>query len=1250
MRNWGWRFISKIGTLVLLGFFLLLISLPNLIDLENFRPQLVEYLQSRIFGEVAVGKLKLTFRHGPGVRVDGIRLLDKSGEQQISVETAIVNFDWQRLFQRRLHLCRVTLVQPRVLVQVDAAISPMAGFLRPMVIRNPETKAEIVKNLSDRSMDPQNGEVTQKESVNFFKAWRFNSDISQALVEIIDGVVIYTDSCFVTSPVTTHLEDLSVLLKWRNSGAPAEFTLAARVVDKKGEGSLKIEGSLSALQWPLRPGEMFLDCQVDAENLNGGNYFPYYQQYVPMRSIGGRLDIDSTYRGTLMGLFRSSGRLVLHQAELDYQQVFDQKLKFKRFLVDYDFRLADSYNTIETLKCAIDADGLKLKGHCLLYEARRGIDGTIEAGVESSEFDPQAISNLLPWKIIPEKIRSYYQTLQKGGRCVVEDAYLKGDYRKIVRLADKDPPPGIVGGRIKGKNLGLELFENGPQLAIGAGTVTLNSDSLKIADLDFAWGGLSGEALNVSLVKLYHDPQIKLGGHLDLELEPLQSSLERFFQNSSESSLNNSLPVTFSGGLLLGELALQGPLLRFSEITWGGIFKGREIALEFPGQPLAITQGMGSFVLTNDRFIIENATCNLASLPLTLQGFLPGPAVWCDGDEDRNLAFELAVSSREFAPEHLDFLLGEQFFVGGVRVGPSPVDLHLVGDLKRFSDLQLEGALHLNWGEVELPFMDRPFERLNCLADFDRESIGFERLVLRRGDSDLTFKGGLTKDGEGSGYTLDGEIVGVRFLVDDFLPLTKAVSEKEIVSESEVGVVSGEDDVAKERDSAEFPALKVKLEGFFKELLLPTGSEVGNPPAQRDPWHFLNDFKFSFSGDPKALVKIEECRWHWGEQRSQISVLGQLQFLEGLHGELELEAQDLDLDKLFDQPELTTVEEEGGEDKDVVQEDDKVKVILLDELTEVVKEDWVDELLSWKETLAGNHLQIRARAQRLGWRQMMLDEIECDCSLDELGINLSKIVARSFGGGLEASAQWYYADDSFVVESKLSEINFEIFNEYLKNPDRGLPMRGGHGSLTLVLDWQGRSLKSWKESLDGQLDFAFHKGRLKKFTLVANICSLLNLSQYAVLRLPEISVDKGVPYQTLLGRGTIVNGVLEVEEFALRGSSFNLLSSGSISLVDDQVDLEIGVQPLQTVDKLLATIPVVGYIMTGDKKTFVVIPMTAKGPFDDIKIETQTVSGLGKKAGGMIQRFFKTPVRLLQMPGKLINKIGAGGDPETDKK
>ncbi len=1128
MHKWGWRLISRIGALALLGFFLLLISLPNLIDLENFRPQLLAYMESRISGEVAVGKLKLTFRNGPGLRVDGIRVFDKSGVQQISVATAIINFDLKRLFKRRFHLCRVTLVQPRVVLQDDTAIFPLVGFLRPAaVLTNPKNKCKTVKVLPERLTDYLGENVGRRESIGFFRAWRFDADVSQALVEIIDGSVVFTDHGLGRSPILTHLEELNSLFEWHKFGAPAEFTLTARVVDKQGDGSLNIEGSLSALRWPLCPDQMFLDCQVDAENLNAATYFPYYQKYVPMRFIGARVDIDSTYRGNLMGLFRSSGRIVLHQAELDYQQVFSQKLKFNHFLVDYDFRLADRYNTIETLKCTIDADGLKLMGHCLLHEARCGIDGTIEAGLEIPEFDPLTVFQLLPWKVMPEKMRSYYQSLQRGGRCVVENAYLKGDYRRIVRLAEKNPPSGVIGGQLKGKNLLFKIADDWPLLAIGDCRAVLESDSLEVSDFDFSWNGLSGEAVNASLRKLYHDPQIKLTAHC-----------------------------------------------------------------------------------------------------------------------------------REFSPEHLDFLLGQQFPVSGVRVGPSPLDLRLTGDLRHFPDLQLQGTLHLDWSDVELPFIEQSFESLNCLADFDWESIDFKHLLLKRGESDLSFKGDLSKSGAGLGYVLNGQITGTRFLVDDFLPLPKTVSGKEVITEPESGTASGGASITEvkseeEKETQRLPGLKVNLEGAIKELLLPADSGPGNTSIQRAPWQSFNDFTFSFSGGPETVVKIKECRWRWGEQESQVSVSGELRSFEGLDGELEVAVKDLDLDALFSRPEP---KDEGVEEEPQagLRNAGKVKVALLNELAQEVKADRVETLLSWKEILARHNLHISARAQSLRWQQMTIDEIECDCSFDALGVNFEKFVGRSFGGDLYASAQWRYDDDYFMVDSELAEINFETLNDYLKNPDRGLPMLGGYGSVNFNLDWQGKSLKSWEESLDGQLDFNFHDGRLKKFTMVANVCSLLNLSQFAALRLPKFSIDQGVPYQTLYGKGTIVDGVLEVEEFALRGPAFNLLSSGLISLVDDWVDLEIGVHPLQTVDKLLATIPVVGYIMTGDKKTFVVIPMTARGPLDDIKIKTQTVSGLGKKAISMIQRFFKTPVRLLRMPGKLLNQVGAkdgsGTAAEIDKK
>lgn len=1264
MRRWGWRFISRIGALALLALFLGLISLPNLIDLENYRPQLLEYLQSRISGEVSLGKLKLTFQHGPGVRIEGIKIVDQSGIQQISIASTIINFDLSHLFRRHIRLSRMTLVQPRILLQVDRGVSPLSGFLRPVTISAAKSSVDSVAPSLDKIVSSDDGKVGPGSAAGFFRYCYFDSNISQALLEIVDGSVVLTDRCFGVSPVVTHLEDLNLLMEWQESGIPTKFTLATRAHDKHEDGSLKIEGTLSSLQWPLEPEKMFLDCQIDAENLNAATYFPYYQKYVPMRFIGARVDIDSNYRGNLMGLFRSQGRIVLHQAELDYQQVFNQKLNFNCFAVDYDFRLADRYNTIETLKCAIDADGFKIKGHCLLHEARRGIDGTIEAGLEIDEFDPSSISYLLPWKILPEKIRNYYQLLQPGSGCVIDNAYLKGDYRQIVRLAGTNPPLGVVGCQINGENLAFKIKDDRPFFTILAANAAFDGKILNIVNLNFDWDGLSGEAVNLSLRELFYEPQIEGAGQFEFNLERLQPSLEKLLAGDHDKWAETLSKISCSG-FLQGDLALKGALANLAGITWGGMLDGHDLAFEFAGEPLTISRGEASFILDRNQIIVEDASFNLACLPLTLQGSLPGPAHWFGGNSGRDLGLDLALKAQDFAPEDLDCLLGDKYSVSGKRIGPSPLELHLSGDCKNLLDLQFQGKLSLDWGDIAVPFMAKSFEHLNCLATFNRERVDFQRLFIEQGDSDLSFKGGLVRDSDDSGYLLHGDVAADRLLVADFIPLLKQSADQKIASkvepeESMSGTVLAakktvnnyvvEKKSSDENQTRKFPPVKVDLDGVFKQLVLPVGTRPGKTQGSRAPWHYLNDFTFSCFSASDAPVIINECRWGWGEQRSQVMVSGQLQYqAKDLDGDLEVVVQDLDLDALLQQPERTQVEqgEAGAEDLSI---DNNVRLALLDELSESVNSDAVKSLLLWKNVLARNNLHLQARAQHLRWQQMTIDEIEGDCILDNSGVYLKKIDGRSFGGGVHALAQWSYADDSFVIKSELTDIDFETFNDYLKNPDRGLPMQGGQGSLNLDLVWQGGSLQGWKESLGGQLNFVFHEGRLKKFTLLANVCSLLNLSQFAALRLPEISVDQGVPYQTLSGQGKIVDGVLEVDDFAMRGTAVNILCDGVISLVDEQVDLNIGVQPLQTVDKLLATIPVVGYIITGDQKTFVVIPMSVSGPFDDIKIKTHTVAGLGKKAGGMIQRFFKTPVRLLQMPGKLLGRAGSEGSAEKLQK
>ena len=1192
-----WRWLARLGGALLLGFFLLVISLPNLLDLDNYRPQLLAYLRSQLVGEVRVGKLGLTYQHGPGLRIDGVKIFDKSGTQHLLVTTVIINFDIRYLLRQRLHLARLTLVRPDIVLHIDRSLSTLTNFLRS-----------------------SSGNVDDNKSGPLVAGWSIDPEISGAQVDIIDGAVEFTDDCFGMSAMTTRIKHLNSSFSWHETEAQTKFALTSTVLDKGGDGFLNIEGTLSHIRFPIDPGRMILDCKVRAENLNAGTYFPYYQEYVPMRFIGGRVDVDANYDGSLLGLFHSQGRITLHQAELDYQQVFQQKLEFERFAVDYDFRLADDYNTIETRDCTINADGFIVHGYCLLHEARRGIDGTIEARLSSDKVNLAKILPLLPWKIIPDQIKAYRSQLKDQGSLVLENAYLQGNYRKISRLMEKKPPVGIIGGHLYGENLSFAATGNIPSFMIQSTELVMADNVIEIKNLD----GSIENAINcksgiLTLRDIYQNVYADFSGKLKIDLQKLNPYLDSIFSEATVApAVKKEPPVTFEQGAFVGKLAFSGPLQQPEKILWNGNFKGHDISFALAGIPHKVENGTASLKLVDDNLQIDSATFDFATLPVALHGTFPGPGLFFQDANSRIPDFNFSARCVGFTPEQLNVLTGAEYDISGFVTGSSSLEINLSSAAETESGFKLAGRLDLEWGDVALPFVAETIDSVRCQAEFNQSEIVFKHLILQRDESELSFQGGLSKKIESENYQLTGKISCPYLALDDF----------SITDES-----MGNDEIK----------FSFKLNGVVDELVLPADLS-GKKDGSEGLWQHLINLNFSVNGGTDVPITIDECRWHWGGEQAQVNIFGKLQSIDNLHGNIEIEATDINFDALFG---VTVTDPPGLNEKVAeVQPHNELSTVVVFDGLETLADDRFKSVMSWKQKLARNNLDVKVRAQRLHWQQMVLDEIECDCHISSAGVNVDRLVGQTFEGKFNIYAGWRFIDDSFMFESQLEDISLETLNDYLKNPDRGLPLLGGKGSVTLDLYWQGNSVKSWTESLDGELDFNFYKGRLKRFTLIANISSLLNLSQFASLHLPELSVDKGVPYEELIYKGLIIGGQLEVDEFDMQGPAVNIFGSGNIDFMNDRLDLEFGIQPLQTVDKILASIPVVGYIMTGEHKTFVVIPVTVRGPFDDIKIKTQTIAGMGSKSIDMVQRFFKTPVRLLKMPGKFIGKLG--NDKKTD--
>ena len=103
--------------------------------------------------------------------------------------------------------------------------------------------------------------------------------------------------------------------------------------------------------------------------------------------------------------------------------------------------------------------------------------------------------------------------------------------------------------------------------------------------------------------------------------------------------------------------------------------------------------------------------------------------------------------------------------------------------------------------------------------------------------------------------------------------------------------------------------------------------------------------------------------------------------------------------------------------------------------------------------------------------------------------------------------------------------------------------------------------------------------------------------------------------------------------FYIASEAMNISALGKVDLVKNEVDATIGVQPLQTVGKIVNRIPVVGWILTGKGKTFLTTYFEAKGTVEDPSVKAIPVKSMAK---GVLNIF----VRVFRAAGEAGNRYG----------
>jgi len=131
-------------------------------------------------------------------------------------------------------------------------------------------------------------------------------------------------------------------------------------------------------------------------------------------------------------------------------------------------------------------------------------------------------------------------------------------------------------------------------------------------------------------------------------------------------------------------------------------------------------------------------------------------------------------------------------------------------------------------------------------------------------------------------------------------------------------------------------------------------------------------------------------------------------------------------------------------------------------------------------------------------------------------------------------------------------------------------------------------------------------------------------------------VSEGMPYNDIKGTLTFNNGTMSSTDLFVASNAMNISMVGGYDYVRDNLDCTVGLQPFQTVDKVVSKIPIVGWIITGKEKSVITTYFEVKGKSSAPNVSAIPVKSLGKGVLGIFKRVFQLPAKLVTDTGEVI--------------
>lgn len=283
---------------------------------------------------------------------------------------------------------------------------------------------------------------------------------------------------------------------------------------------------------------------------------------------------------------------------------------------------------------------------------------------------------------------------------------------------------------------------------------------------------------------------------------------------------------------------------------------------------------------------------------------------------------------------------------------------------------------------------------------------------------------------------------------------------------------------------------------------------------------------------------------------------------------------------------------------------------------------------------ADTELKLKIAADAGKYGKIHFNNLNSYLSMKDNVLQLQSLDASFYGGKASARgtmSRGPKAKTRYDLSMNLEKINTGQLFEALEMSREITGAMNVKGELSAV----GDNLFELKRSLSGNLGLRIEKGSMRKFSVLSKVFSILNFSQLLKFQLPDM-VSGGMPFNEIKGNIALKDGVASSKDLLINGDAINMSIIGSTDIVKEELNVTIGVRPLQTVDKIVNRIPVVGWILTGKDNAIVTAYFEAKGKWSDPHVNPIPVQAMAKGALNIFKRILELPVRLFTDTGEVI--------------